>query len=181
MPIPGVVGDELNQIISAIPLEKDVDGLRWEESKITPATVRAVLSIVDEIASDKTKFAVLGSAGAVGRPLVHFLKERGVEVSEIEWDTKNVTDLTLKAEVVISCVGRAGLVTGEMVRDSVIVIDVGMSEVEGKVVGDMTQEVYQRASMAVGVPGGVGPVTIASLMANAVDIYGTNRVVTKRS
>jgi methylenetetrahydrofolate dehydrogenase (NADP+)/methenyltetrahydrofolate cyclohydrolase len=176
LPIAGLQGHALQEVLSAIPLEKDVDGLRWEESGIMPATVRAVLSLVDEIAKDKTIFAVLGSRGAVGRPLVYFLKERRSEVTEIEFDTKKPEELTRGAEVVISCVGKAGLVTDEMVRDGMIVIDVGMSEVDGKVVGDMTQEVYQKASVAVPVPGGVGPVTIASLMANAIDVCQMNKI-----
>lgn len=171
LPIAGLQGLALKEALSAIPLEKDVDGLRWEESKILPATVRAVLSLVDEIARGKTKFVVLGAKGAVGRPLVHFLRERGFEVAEIEWDTPEPTRTVLEGEVVISCVGKAGLVTAEMIADHAIVIDVGMSEIEGKVVGDMTQEVYQKASIAVPVPGGVGPVTISSLMANAIDLY----------
>jgi methylenetetrahydrofolate dehydrogenase (NADP+)/methenyltetrahydrofolate cyclohydrolase len=171
LPIPGFDDSELRAIIAAIPLEKDVDGLRWEESSIVPATVRGVLSLVDEIAQGKTKFAVLGSAGAVGRPLVHFLRSHEYQVSEIEWNTQNPTELTLAAEVVISCVGKANLISSDMIRDTTIVIDVGMSELDGKIVGDMTQEVYQKASIAVPVPGGVGPVTIASLMANAIDLW----------
>jgi methylenetetrahydrofolate dehydrogenase (NADP+)/methenyltetrahydrofolate cyclohydrolase len=170
LPIAGLQGQALKDVLSAIPLEKDVDGLRWEESGMIPATVRAVLSLVDEIAKDKTIFAVLGSRGAVGRPLVHFLNERGLVVSEIEVDTKNPEQLIHRAEVVISCVGKAELVTAEMVSDGLIAIDVGMSELEGKVVGDMTQEVYQKASVAVPVPGGVGPVTVASLMQNALSL-----------
>jgi methylenetetrahydrofolate dehydrogenase (NADP+) / methenyltetrahydrofolate cyclohydrolase len=172
LPIPGLQGQALKEVLLAIPLEKDVDGLRWEESKIMPATVRGILSLIDEIARDKTKFAVLGSRGSVGRPLVHFLKQRGAVVSEIELDTPEPTRSLLEGEVVISCVGKAGLVTADMINSISIAIDVGMSQVDGKVVGDMTQEVYQKASIAVPVPGGVGPVTIASLMANAVEIYG---------
>ncbi len=170
LPLPGVSRKDTQEIVQVIPLEKDVDGLRWEESGIKPATVRGILSIVDEIATGKTKFVVLGSRGAVGLPLTHFLREMGKEVIEVESDTPEPTRRVLVGEVVISCVGKAGLVTEEMVRDGVVAIDVGMSEVEGKVVGDMTQGVYDKASMAVPVPGGVGPVTIASLMRNAWEL-----------
>lgn len=173
LPIVGLSGNGLKEVLSAIPLEKDIDGLRWEESKIKPASVRAILSIVDKIALEKKSFAVLGARGAVGRPLVHFLRERGCQTSEIDWDTKDPAKLTLESEVIISCVGKALLVTPDMIRDTSIVIDVGMSEVEGIIVGDMAREVYQKASIAVPVPRGVGPVTIASLMENIVDLnYG---------
>lgn len=174
LPIAGIQGKELDELLSEIPLRKDVDGLRWRESGVVPATVRAVLSLVDMLASDKRKFVVLGSSGAVGSPLVHFLRKRGVEVDEIEWDTKNPELIIKNDEVVISCVGQAGLVTDSMITSGSIVIDVGMSEVEGKIVGDMTQEVYQKASMVVPVPGGVGPNTIASLLLNAYDLESKN-------
>jgi len=189
LPLPGVSRKDALEILKAIPLEKDVDGLRWEESGILPATVRAVLTILEEIARRKSsehsleqgsklwnrKFVVLGARGAVGRPLVHALKARGVDVSGVEWDTPEPEKLVKEAQVVISCVGKAGLVTGEMVRDGVIAIDVGMSEVDGKVVGDMTQEVYAKCSMVVPVPGGVGPVTIASLIRNALEMSGNSK------
>lgn len=174
LPIPGLQGQALKEVLSAIPLSKDVDGLRWEESGIKPATVRAILAILDKIALESrfkiqdSRVVVLGARGAVGRPLCHFLRERGVEVNEVEWDTPDPARTVLAGEVVISCVGKAGLLTGEMVRDGVVAIDVGMSHVEGKVVGDMTEEVYQKAGVAVPVPGGVGPVTIACLMESSI-------------
>ncbi len=190
LPIPGLHGHALQEVLATIPRDKDVDGLRWEESGVMPATVRAVLSIVDKIIESQIinsqilksgNYVVLGARGAVGRPLVHFLRKRGLEVAEVEWDTPEPTRIILAGEVVISCVGKAGIVIGEMVKEGVVAIDVGMSEKKisnhkfsnsqiNTVVGDMTQEVYQKASVAVPVPGGVGPVTVASLMANAAEI-----------
>ncbi len=170
LPIPGMSRAQQEQVLAVIPLEKDVDGLRWEVSGVKPAAVRAVLSIVERIAQGKTRYAVLGAGGAVGRPLTLSLSELGHSVSAIEADTPHPAELTSAAEVVISCVGKAGLVTADMVSNGLIAIDVGMSQVDGKVVGDMTSEVYQKASVAVTVPGGVGPVTVASLMANAADL-----------
>ena len=182
LPLPEQLRGSTPKCLEAIPLSKDVDGLRWEESGVKPATVRAVMNILGEIAERKSglwnkKFVVVGARGAVGRPLVHFLRERGVVVDEVEWDTPEPTRRVLAGEVVISCVGKAGLVMGEMVRDEVVAIDVGMSSVKPqssglreRIVGDMTPEVYQKASVAVPVPGGVGPVTIASLTLNALDM-----------
>lgn len=164
LPLPDVLRGETSRILAAIPLTKDVDGLRWEESGVVPATVSAVLSIVDAIAEGKTKFVVLGARGAVGRPLVHYLKKRGVEVTEVEWDTPLPSGSLPVGQVVISCVGQAGLVSGDMVQQGTIVIDVGAPK------GDMTAEVYQKASISVEVPGGVGPVTIACLLQNVLEI-----------
>ncbi len=192
LPLPEALRGRTPKYLEGIPLNKDVDGLRWRESGVMPATVKAVLAILEELTRSRSsdhssaslpaggqgselwgkKFVLLGARGAVGAPLVHFLRERGVKVSEIEWDTPDPARIILAGEVIISCVGKAGLVQEDMISNSAIVIDVGMSEVNGKVVGDMTQEVYQKAAIAVGVPGGVGPVTIASLLSNAVEIYG---------
>lgn len=179
MPIPGLSREEQQEVISAIPLNKDVDGLRWQESGVMPATVRAILSILDRIAMDngqclpaqagtmdefwKQRFVVVGDRGSVGKPLVHYLRERGASVTGVNSETKEPARRLLAGQVVISCAGRAGLITKEMVGEEGIVIDVGAPT------GDMTQGVYAKASVSVEVPGGVGPVTIASLMANVVE------------
>lgn len=177
LPLPGINGQELKNILSMIPIEKDVDGLRWEESGIMPATVRAIINIVEEMKLNhdskiwQRKFVVLGARGAVGRPLCHFLRERGSLVSEIEWDTADPGEIIRQGEVIISCVGKAGVVDETMISPDSIVIDVGMSKSgEGKIMGDMTPQVYQKASLAVPVPGGVGPVTIACLLQNVLEI-----------
>jgi methylenetetrahydrofolate dehydrogenase (NADP+)/methenyltetrahydrofolate cyclohydrolase len=210
LPIPNLQGQALQDVLRAIPLTKDIDGLRWEESGVMPATVRAVLRILEKIEQDSgfriqdSRTVVVGARGAVGRPLVHFLKERGVkDVSEVEWDTPEPTRTVLEGDVVVSCVGKPGLITGEMVKVGVIAVDVGMSTIvnsqisnpksqtdqdvknakpfdalnlitdasrQSRVVGDMTKEVYEKASVAVAVPGGVGPVTIACLMENVVHL-----------
>jgi len=177
LPIPNMPRGRTPRILEGIPLSKDVDGLRWEESKVKPATVRAIFSILDKIAGDssatlrtspdlwRARFVVVGARGVVGRPLCYYLRQKGVEVVEVEWDTKEPTRRLLEGQVVISCVGKARVVTGEMVREGAIVVDVGAPR------GDMTSEVYQKASVAVAVPGGVGPVTIASLLQNAVEMH----------
>lgn len=176
LPIPGISPRETKEILQAIPLAKDVDGLRWEESGIMPATVKAIFRILDKIAKDTGKkiydlrFVVVGAGGIVGRPLVHFLHERNTDVSEVEWNTPKDESMhkCMNAEVLISCVGKAGIVSGKIVREGLIAIDVGQP------VGDMTKEVYRKASVAVPVPNGVGPVTIASLLNNSVELDDTN-------
>ncbi len=187
LPVPGLTKDEQEYVITAIPPSKDVDGLIWQKSQTLPATVLAIQLVMDEIAEikqiqmKKKKIAVVGAAGAIGRPLCLELKSRGLTVIEIERRTPNPSELTRSADIVISCVGQPGLITKEMVRDGVIVIDVGMSEIQipnpkfsnsqiNTVVGDMTQEVYAKAELSVEVPGGVGPVTIVSLIRNVLEI-----------
>ncbi len=171
LPLPEPLRCFSSKCIKMIPLTKDVDGLRWEASKIMPATVRAIFSILERIERDSRfkirdlRVVVVGARGSVGRPLVHYLRERGVAVAEVEWDTPDPAKITRGGDVVISCTGKAGIVTGEMVKNGVVALDVGSPK------GDMTQEVYEKASVAVPVPGGVGPVTIACLMQNAIDLF----------
>lgn len=157
---------ETEEALRVIPLDKDVDGLRWEESGVMPATVRAILSILEKIDTNwREKFVVVGGTGSIGRPLVHFLKSRyHVEAEVANSKTKDLASVTRAAEVLISCVGKEGLITAEMVREGVITIDVGAPK------GDMTPEVYLKAKQATPVPGGVGPVTVASLMQNVLDM-----------
>ena len=191
MPIPGITREEQEEILEAIPLAKDVDGLRWEESGVMPATVRAIMMILQNIADHKIqnsksqisnniqiqnknnktgknfwrqKFVVVGARGSVGRPLVHYLRERGVRgVAEVEWDSEEPARMVLAGEVVISCVGKMGIVSAEMIADGATVIDVGSP------VGDITKEAYEKASVSVEVPGGVGPVTVVSLMESSLE------------
>lgn len=164
LPVPNLQGQELATVLAEIPLDKDMDGLRWEESGVTPATVRAILSILDKIAENSkfeirnSKIVVVGAKGAVGRPLVAKLKERGIEV--IELDLGDELERIREGQVVISCTGQEGLITREMIQKGAIVIDVGAPK------PDMTEEVYAKASVYVPSPGGVGPVTIVSLLTN---------------
>lgn len=175
MPVPGMSREESEEVVKALPIAKDVDGLRWQESGVIPATVRAILTILDKGGVANIwgkKYAVVGATGSVGKPLIHYLQKRGVtQIEAINSRTKDPGKLTREAEVVISCVGRPGLIQAEMISRGAVAMDVGISKVDGKTVGDMTQGAYTRASVAVPVPGGVGPVTVACLMANAIDIY----------
>ncbi len=170
LPIPGLDKSQTQEVLKAIPLNKDVDGLRWEESGVMPATVKAIFSILEKINLEtriwnlESRFVVLGARGAVGKPLVYYLQKQGVKVDEVEWDTPDPARMILAGEVVISCVGKPGVVTEKMIKPSMIMVDVGAP------VGDMTSGVYQKAAVAVPVPGGVGPVTVVSLMENAVDL-----------
>ena len=176
LPLPGVSRKDTEAILQAIPLEKDVDGLRYPDSGVVPPVVKAVLSIVEEIDREKftiynlqftntweKRFVVLGARGFVGSALCSELNKRGIIVDQVDSDTSDPAEITSQADVVISCMGNEGMVTSDMVRDGAIVIDVGAPR------GDMTREVYEKASVSVEVPGGIGPVTIACLLQNACD------------
>lgn len=166
MPVPGMSREKQSDVLSAIPLNKDIDGLRWQESGVMPATVRAILSILEKIETNwRDKFVVVGGTGSIGKPLGHFLKlGYGVEAVVANSKTRDLASVTRTADVLVSCVGREGIITGEMVRQGAVTVDVGAPK------GDMTSEVYLKARIATPVPGGVGPVTVATLLQNAVDM-----------
>lgn len=168
LPLPDMLRGRTPKVIGAIPLEKDVDGLRWEESGVRPATVRAILAILDRLEVKNKRIVVVGDRGSVGRPLVHYLRERGEEVVGVNTETRGMGEVVGQGEVVISCAGQAGLIREEVVRQGLIAIDVGSPR------GDMTREVYEKAAVSVEVPGGVGPVTVACLLQNALELVDKN-------
>ncbi len=164
LPLPENFKGETLKVLEAIPLDKDVDGLRYPESGVVPPVVKAILDVVEKIGGNPSKFVVIGATGFVGSATCSELEKMGKLVIKVDSDTQNAKDLVLQGDIVISCVGKEGVVTGDMVRDGVIAIDVGAPR------GDMTREVYQKASVSVEVPGGIGPVTIASLMQNGLEL-----------
>ncbi|MFZ2199519.1 MAG: bifunctional 5,10-methylenetetrahydrofolate dehydrogenase/5,10-methenyltetrahydrofolate cyclohydrolase [Microgenomates group bacterium] len=175
LPLPGVSRKDMDLILQTIPLDKDVDGLRYPESGVVPPVVKAILDVIVEIEKTQSselrlqKYVIIGASGFVGSATCRELEKMGKEVIKIDSDTQDAKDLMLQGDIIISCVGKEGVVTEDMVREGAVVIDVGAPR------GDMTKEVYQKASVSVEVPGGIGPVTIASLLQNAVDIYGRRK------
>ncbi len=166
LPIPKdfLRGMHKDEIINLINPSKDIDGM-LEESPYLSATVKGVMKILEDLDLDYKNlvFAVVGSEGEVGKPLVHELADK--EAKEvIRLDKRNpecnMMDL-FKADVVISCTGVSGLVDAEMVKDGVIAIDVGL--------GDFDPAVYEKASLYTPKFGGVGPLTIISLMENILE------------
>ncbi|MBP9702666.1 bifunctional 5,10-methylenetetrahydrofolate dehydrogenase/5,10-methenyltetrahydrofolate cyclohydrolase [Candidatus Woesebacteria bacterium] len=168
LPVPGLHGQALAEILQVIPYEKDVDGLRYPESGVVPPVVRAVVEVMHTITNLKfsnsqieksSKIVVVGAAGFVGSGVVSELAKLGLTVVGVE--RGDDMEVIKAGDIVISAVGEEGVIKSEMVKEGAIVIDVGAPK------GDMAVEVYQKASVSVEVPGGVGPVTIACLMENA--------------
>lgn len=175
LPVPNLQGQALKEVISVIPYDKDVDGLRYPESGVVPPVVSAILRILDKIAENSkfqiknSKIVVVGSAGFVGSGVTLELAKKGIMALGVErGDDMSVIKT---GDIVISAVGEEGVIKPEMIKGGAVVIDVGAPT------GDMTSGVYQKASVSVEVPGGVGPVTIACLMENGVKLYANSRSV----
>ncbi len=178
LPLPDPLKPYTKSILSAIPLEKDIDGLRWQQSHVIPATVRAILTTLETIQQNyqsqlwKQNFVVVGAKGTIGQPLVYFLyHQKGVKPKEVDLKTPQPTTITRQADVLISCTGQPHLIKPNWVKPNLIAIDVGISKVNGKTAGDFDPHVYQLAKIALPVPGGIGPITIVSLLENSLDLY----------
>ena len=160
--------------------EKDVDGfseenlfsIRDNQEKILPCTVKGILKLFDyyKIPLTGKNIVVLGRSNIVGRPLADALINRNATVTICHSKTKNTEKFTKHADIVISAVGKAGLVTKEMVKRGFIGIDVGINMVDGKLVGDFTKEAGEKASYMTPVPGGVGPMTVAMIIDNLIEL-----------
>lgn len=115
---------------------------------------------------------IVGASNIVGRPMAMELLLAGCTVTVTHRFTKNLPELVAQADILVVAVGKPHLVLGEWVKPGAIVIDVGINRVDGKVVGDIVFETaQQRAAYITPVPGGVGPMTVAMLMANTLQTY----------
>ncbi len=156
-----------DKLINIISPKKDVDGMRKKSRFLTP-TVKAVLDILKEADSDSSlknglKVCVVGAKGFVGKRVLSALKERGYRIKGVDLDTKDLKKDTLSADILISSTGKHGLIKKNMVKKGAVVIDVGAPK------GDVDREVGKKTSFISKVPGGVGPVTIISLLENVVE------------
>lgn len=156
--------DHWEMLAGAIPLEKDVDGLR-SDSIFEPATVRAIMVALSfaKVALKDCKVAVVGATGMVGNPLVKALEGKGSRVKGIDETTGDIWYQTKSADVIISAVGQHNLIHGDQIKTGAVVIDCGSPG------GDVDFESARAvASFLTPVPGGIGPLTVACLLENTV-------------
>ena len=180
MPLPKHVSEE--KVIMAIAPEKDLDGFHpinagrlFKGEKATrPCTPLAVITMFKELEIDlEGKYiVVIGRSNIVGKPLAVMLMENNATVTICHSRTVDLEEHTRKADIIIVAVGIANFLKREMVSEKAIVIDVGMNEVEGKLVGDVDFEsMKDYVQMITPVPGGVGPVTNAVLLLNVIEHF----------
>jgi methylenetetrahydrofolate dehydrogenase (NADP+)/methenyltetrahydrofolate cyclohydrolase len=176
LPLPDRIDEE--HVIRAIEPAKDVDGLHplnagelyLGRPAIVSATPRGVMALLaeHEVALEGARAVVIGRSAIVGKPMAHLLLQANATVTVCHSRTRELAEHTRSADVLVVAVGSPALVDAEMVRAGAVVVDVGMNRTEAGLVGDVDPAAFEVASAMTPVPGGVGPLTIACLLENAV-------------
>lgn len=167
---------QYKDIVNYVDVKKDVDCLNplsvcklyYGEKGFRPATPQAVLRLLDYYKIDlKGKNVVIvGRGNSVGKPLALMMLERNATVTVCHTKTVDLPTICKRADIIVSACGVAGLITSDYVNNQSIVIDVGLSFVDGKTCGDVSTEVYDKCFAVSPVPGGIGPITRATLFEN---------------
>ena len=180
LPLPKTVDTE--KILLAIDPKKDADGLNpvnlgnlvLSVNKIIPCTPRAILALLNEykIKLSGSKVLIIGRGTTVGRPLSILLSQKPIDatITLAHSATTNLTDLIKEADVVIAAIGIAHFIKPNMVKPGATVVDVGITRVDNKLLGDVDPAVSQVAAFFTPTPGGVGPMTRAMLLSNLLEL-----------
>jgi methylenetetrahydrofolate dehydrogenase (NADP+)/methenyltetrahydrofolate cyclohydrolase len=176
LPLPKHIDEA--RIIRAVLPSKDVDGfhplnageLYLGRPALVSATPLGVMALLAEhnIELDGVRAVVIGRSQIVGKPVMHLLQQANATVTLCHSHTQDLAQHTLEADVLVAAVGVPALVSADMVKERSVVIDVGMNRTEAGLVGDVDPGALYRAAYMTPVPGGVGPMTIACLLQNAV-------------
>lgn len=177
-PIPH--GLNIQEAFERISYKKDVDGfnpvnvgkLMIGEDTFISCTPYGIIKMLEayNIEIEGKHAVIIGRSNIVGKPLAQCLLRKNATVTICHSKTRDISQITKTADILISAVGRVNMVTSEMVKEGAVIIDVGMNRNDnGKLVGDVDfEKVKEKASYITPVPGGVGPMTIAMLMNNVV-------------
>jgi methylenetetrahydrofolate dehydrogenase (NADP+)/methenyltetrahydrofolate cyclohydrolase len=178
LPLPAHIDE--GSVLEAIAVEKDADGFHLEnvgrlvvgEPRQVPCTPAGCMAMLDHIGAEVSgkEAVVVGRSNIVGKPMALLLLQRSATVTICTSKTRDLAAHTRRADVLVVATGKPRLITGDMVKDGAIVIDVGINRLpDGTLVGDVDFEsVKTRAGWITPVPGGVGPMTITMLLANTI-------------
>jgi methylenetetrahydrofolate dehydrogenase (NADP+)/methenyltetrahydrofolate cyclohydrolase len=180
LPLPS--GLDEDEVLDAIDPEKDVDGFHpsnsgalWQQrGRVAPCTPLGIMHLLaaHNIEISGKHAVVVGRSNIVGRPMAELLLQKHATVTIAHSRTRDLAQLLSNADLVVAAVGRPGFIRPEWLKPGVVCIDVGINRVDGKLVGDFQwQGLENVAQAATPVPGGVGPMTIATLMHNTVSAW----------
>ena len=179
MPTPEQINAD--ELLARIDPNKDVDSLTpanvgrlWlKDHFVEPATAEGIMALLKhyEIPLNGKNVVIIGRSNIVGKPLAALMLEKNATITIAHSKTQNLASLTNRADVIVSATGEPCLIKADMVKDGVIVVDVGINRVNGKLVGDVDFDaVKEKASYITPVPGGVGPLTVQFLMEAVVNL-----------
>ncbi|AUD62234.1 bifunctional methylenetetrahydrofolate dehydrogenase/methenyltetrahydrofolate cyclohydrolase [Tenericutes bacterium MO-XQ] len=180
LPIPKHLDEDM--FIDLIKREKDADGfhvinqgyLYQKKKTIYPATPKGIMTLLNtyEIDPKGMRAVVIGRSNIVGFPVARLLMDRGATITVCHSKTKDLGYHTRQANIIVAAVGKPKIVTKDMVKPGAVIIDVGVNRVDGKLIGDVDfHQLEDVASYMTPVPGGVGPMTIHSLLENTFELY----------
>ncbi len=180
LPLPAHLQEET--VINSISDEKDVDGfgllnkgkLFSGAASLRPATPQGIMRLLEEYNIELTgkRALVIGRSNIVGKPVALMLLEKNATVTIAHSRTQNINEISKNADIVVVAVGKKHFLTADMVKEGAIIIDVGINRVDGKIYGDADFEnLKDKASYITPVPGGVGPLTIVSLLENTIKAF----------
>lgn len=185
LPVPKHIDED--RVIEAIAKNKDVDGFHpanvaslWQKRPcVYPCTPKGIIRMLDEAGVEIAgkEAVVIGRSNIVGLPMAKLLLDRNATVTVAHSRTKNLAEVTRRADILVAAVGRLRMVTADMVAPGAVVIDVGVNRdpETGKLAGDVDYDaVSEVASVITPVPGGVGPMTRACLMENTLECFLRN-------
>ena len=161
---------QTDEIVNAVAPEKDVDAL-GENAQFDPATPMAIMWLLAgyNIDVQHKSVAIVGQGRLVGLPLKKFMEVSGVTPAVIDETTEHPEDILLHSNVIVTAVGKPGIITSDMVPDKAVVVDAGTASEGGEIKGDLAPDVYEREDITVTpIKGGVGPLTIAALFDNVI-------------
>ena len=176
LPLPEQIDEEA--VLRAVEPVKDVDGfhpfnagrLYAGHPTFVPATPLGIMALLEEysVALEGARAVVVGRSTIVGKPIAHLLLGANATVTICHSRTRDLAAETRRADVLVVGIGKAGLITPDMVKEGAAVVDVGITRTETGLAGDVAPEVAERAAFLTPVPGGVGPMTIAMLLRNTI-------------
>ena len=182
LPLPKHIDE--NKVIAAISPEKDVDAFHpmnvaklWlKQPCVLPCTPKGIIKLLHFAGVDIAgkEAVVVGRSNIVGQPVAKLLLDQNATVTVAHSRTKNLAEVTRRADILVVAIGKERLVTADMIKPGAVVIDVGVNRDSrtGKLCGDVDFEEAQHVASAITpVPGGVGPMTIACLMENTVETF----------
>lgn len=180
LPLPPHIDTE--KVLNSISAEKDADGFHYinagkmftgQKPNSIACTPKGIIRLLDEYKFDFAgkNAVVIGRSNIVGKPMAQLLTQRNATVTLCHSKTKNIDFYTKNADLIVVAIGKPKFLTGDMVKNGVTVIDVGISRVDGKLSGDVDfDSVAPKADLITPVPGGVGPMTVAMLIQNTLEL-----------